>query len=235
LLDQIGPAADGPRIEGLAGSGVALKQLRVVVADDHKLIVEAVRTAFAAEDDIEVVGAAANGVDALRLVAQKSPDVLLLDLRMPLLGGLAVLEQVHQQGLAVKVIVLSVTDDPETIELALQAGAAAVLNKQIDPSTLAGIVRAVAAGAVFRPASLPARDSIELTKREREIIAGLAAGDSNCQIARALWVSEQTVKYHLTKIYRKLGVKSRTEAMVIIFAHQLIRPDARSGLTPGRG
>jgi DNA-binding NarL/FixJ family response regulator len=206
---------------------VAARVARVVVADDHPLFVEALR-AVLEQDGIEILGSTGRGDDVVRLVAETSPDVLLLDLAMPRRDGLECLAEIRQRFPEVEVIVVSADDRPDVIECALGLGAVCFVGKTIAPEELTHAIRVVAdrSSSVIYAASsaaarqqekaagppAPASPEYGLTKREREILSLVVEGHSNAELARMLWVTEQTVKFHLSNIYRKLSVANRTQA-----------------------
>jgi DNA-binding NarL/FixJ family response regulator len=201
-------------------------RLKLLIADDHRLMLEGIRLALADAGDIEIVGETSAGTQVLPLVRQTSPDVVLLDLRMPGMDGLRCLELLGQRHPNVKTVVLSGSEEPDVIEAAFKRGAAAFILKRIDPLDLAPVIRHALDGTVFHPvdtspASAEVPDS-GLTQREADILRALAEGLSNKQIARQFWLSEQTIKFHLTNIYRKLGVSSRTEAVRHAYENGLI-------------
>jgi DNA-binding NarL/FixJ family response regulator len=202
-------------------------RIKLLVADDHKLMISAVRAALADASDIEIVGEATSGSEVLPLVGRMTPDVVLLDLRMPGMDGLRCLELLRERHPSVKSIVVSGNDDPSAVEASLARGAVAFIHKTIDPGDLAAVIRQAIAGNVFfavsnRPTVEAARSDLELTPRETEILRALVDGQSNKQIAGQFWLSEQTIKYHLTNIYRKLQVSSRTEAVRQAYEYGLI-------------
>ncbi len=202
-------------------------RLKVLVADDHRLMLAAVRMAFSDAPDIEIVGEASAGQEVLPLVGRTSPDVVLLDLRMPGMDGLRCLELLHERHPSVKAIIFSGSDDPAAVDAAFARGAVAFIQKAIDPADLPSIVRqAVAGNVIFATGHGGHTDPVEsqwdLTPREIEILRALAGGHSNKQMAREFWLSEQTIKYHLTNIYRKLQVRSRTEAVRLAYEHGVI-------------
>jgi DNA-binding NarL/FixJ family response regulator len=205
-----------------------MRRIRVLVVDDHGLMVEAVRLALEREGDIEIVGDARTGRDVLPEVARRQPDIVLLDIRLPDIDGLAVLERLRARRPDVKVVMLSAIGDPAVTRRALELGASAYLDKHVDPATLASSLRRIMAGSL--PASAGSSNNnagsasrgFALTRRERQVLAHVAKGRSNSEVAGELWLSEQTVKYHLTNIYRKLGVKGRTGAVRYAFEHGLI-------------
>jgi DNA-binding NarL/FixJ family response regulator len=195
-----------------------MRRLKILAVDDHRLMLDAIRAMLAREDDIDVVAEADTGDKVLPLVGQTGPDVVLLDVRMPGMDGLAVLEQLRERYPSVAVVMLSAIDDPALVRAALERGAAAFVLKHVEPRDLAAAVRQVVGGAIFRPldllpASAGSMDEAGLSKRELSILEALESGASNAAIAKDLFLAEQTVKFHLTNIYRKLDVSSRTEAV----------------------
>jgi DNA-binding NarL/FixJ family response regulator len=155
--------------------------------------------------------------------------VVLLDIRMPDVDGLAVLDRLDERYPKIKVVMLSAIDDPEVAQEAIRRGAVAYLDKRTEPGTLASALRSVVAGgdaipevtAPTTPSSRRMRNLL-LTAREREILTQVASGRTNPEIARELYLSEQTIKYHLTNVYRKLSVGSRTEAARFAYEHGLV-------------
>jgi len=204
------------------------KTVRVVIADDHRLIVEGIRRALADADDFEVVGEASSGSQVLPLVRRSSPDMVLLDLRMPGLDGLTALEQIKRDYPDVKVVILSATTDPAVIQTALSRGASAYVIKSVNPPDLPSTLRQAMEGNVFHAIGLPQQGQtsvageLGLTVREIEILKALARGLSNQAIGKELFVAEQTVKFHLTNIYRKLNAANRTEAVRLAYQHGII-------------
>jgi DNA-binding NarL/FixJ family response regulator len=198
--------------------------MKLLIADDHPLIVAGVRHILEREPLFEVVGTAATGAEVLPLVARLNPDVVLLDLRMPGVDGLGCLERIRARHPKVKVIILSMTTDPEQIQAAFKRGACGFLIKTIDLSDLASAIRQAVAGTAFHALGLPALNenavarAAGLTERELTIMKAVSRGLSNQAIGKELWVTEQTVKFHLTNVYRKLGVTNRTEAARWAFA-----------------
>jgi DNA-binding NarL/FixJ family response regulator len=196
-----------------------MRRLRLLLADDHTLVFEAIRCLLEDEKDLDVVACAENGSRVLPLVERTKPDLVVLDLKMPGMDGFECLKALRERFPEVKVAVLSALDSDETIGSALRAGANAFISKSIHPSELPEALRRAATEqepqAIGRDEQR--RDSVAqevgLTERELEVLRALAEGHSNKEIARTLWLAEQTVKFHLTNIYRKLGVASRTEAV----------------------
>jgi DNA-binding NarL/FixJ family response regulator len=199
--------------------------LKVFLVDDHRLMLEAMRTSLEHEGDIAVVGETDCGANVLPLVGQTGPDVVLLDVRMPGVDGLTVLEQLRDRYKNIAVVMFSGIDDPALVRAALERGAAAFVLKHVEPRDLAAAVRQVVNGAIFRPLDLLGsvkKGEIGLSKRELSILEALQAGGSNLEIANELFLAEQTVKFHLTNIYRKLGVSTRTEAVRYAYANGLL-------------
>src|SRR5262245_20421376 len=206
-------------------------RIKLLVADDHKLMVAAVRAALAGSEDIEIVGEAHSGSEVLPLVGRTASEVVLLDLRMPGMDGLRCLELLRERHPSVRSIVFSGNDDPAAVDASLSRGAVAFIHKTIDPGDLAAVIRQAVAGSVFfavsnRPQVEELHADWDLTSRETEILLALAEGRSNKEIAGQFWLSEQTIKYHLTNIYRKLRVGSRTEAVRQAYEHGLIENPA---------
>jgi DNA-binding NarL/FixJ family response regulator len=193
--------------------------VRVLIADDHQLVLNGIRSALAHLDDMEIVGETRRGSQVLPLVKQLHPDAVILDIRMPEMDGLACLELLRKRHPEVRVIMLSVYNDAERIESALRRGASGYIVKSIGPADLGAAVRNAIDGTVFHAFASPTgagqgSDATDagLTERELAILRAVARGLSNRAIGRELWVTEQTVKFHLTNVYRKLGVANRTEA-----------------------
>jgi DNA-binding NarL/FixJ family response regulator len=209
-----------------------MRHIRILVADDHRLMRAAIRLALGPEPDLEVVGEAEDGAEVLALVAHVAPDVVLLDLRMPVIDGFQVLDHLRHDHPEVKIVVLSAADGPQVADEARRRGAAAVLEKHVDPTGLTAALRGAAAAGPREAPGVTAPAARTLTRREAEVLDQLASGSSNGEIAQALFLSEQTVKYHLTNLYRKLGVTGRVEAVRYAFAHGL--PSADSAPTAGR-
>ena len=202
--------------------------MKVLLADDHRLTLEGVRRALESAEDIEVVGEASNGSQVLPLIERTQPDVVLLDIRMPQLDGLACLDRIRRRYPKVKAVAFSMFDDAEHIEAALRRGACGYIVKSIDPRDLPSAIRQAVEGNFYYALGLPdAQESNTLkasglTDREILILTELAHGLSNDAIGRKLYLSEQTVKFHLHKVYRKLGVANRTEAARFAYERGLL-------------
>ncbi len=203
--------------------------LKVLVADDHPLILQGLRRSLEACDDIDVIGEARSGAEVLPLVERRRPDVVLLDLRMPGMDGVECVRQIKQSSPEVKAVVLSACDDRPSIESAEKAGASAYVLKSVSSVDIPALLRQVVAGyTLFQAPSEVSADASadaegpELTERELTILASVAAGLTTKAISAELWVSEHTVKFHLTNIYRKLGVTNRSGAVRYAYEHGLV-------------
>lgn len=201
--------------------------IRVLIADDHPVVRQGLRTFLDLQEDLDVVGEAANGAEAVALVETLAPDVLLLDLKMPVLDGLGTLLLLGERGLSPRALVLTSVSDREDVAPAMRAGAAGFLYKDVEPAALVHAIRAVHGGQVLLapeaaeamlslsgsvPATPEGRRVAPLTEREREVLALIASGRSNREIARQLTVAEKTVKTHVSNVLMKLGVQDRTQA-----------------------
>ncbi|MEU4702015.1 response regulator transcription factor [Nonomuraea dietziae] len=199
--------------------------IQVLIADDHPVVRQGLRTFLDLQDDITVVGEAGDGAEAVALVEKLRPDVLLLDLKMPVLDGLGALERLN--GGPTRVLVLTSVSDRSDVGPAMRAGAAGFLYKDVDPNALVQAVRAVHGGQVLlaqeaASAMLSAEaPPVPLTDREREVLRLIAAGRSNKEIARDLSVAEKTVKTHVSNVLMKLGVQDRTQAALYAVRHGL--------------
>jgi DNA-binding NarL/FixJ family response regulator len=202
-------------------------RITVLIADDHPVVRQGLQVLLSVQDDIEVVGEAADGGQAVALAAELDPDVILLDLKLPVMDGIAVLRELRDRGRGARALVLTSAPDRSLVSLAVQAGAAGFLYKDVDPDALVRAIRSVhdghtllapdAAGSLLRSgAAAPAVQGIgALTAREREVLAQIADGRSNREIARLLRVSEKTVKTHVSSVLAKLGVADRTQAALL--------------------
>jgi DNA-binding NarL/FixJ family response regulator len=189
-------------------------------------MLDGVRRALEADGGFEIVGETQDGRNVLSLVAKTSPDLVLLDIRMPHMDGLACLDQVHARYPDVKVVMLSASTTSDLVETALKRGATAYISKSVNPDDLPSTLRQAIEGNVYSVGvgelEPSANKAAGLTDRETAILTALARGLSNDDIAKELWVTQQTVKFHLTNIYRKLGVRNRTEAVRLAYQRGLV-------------
>lgn len=205
----------------------AARTLGVLIAEPHPLTLDSIRETLEAADHIEVVGEALRAADLLAALRVTRPDVVLLGLDLPDMEGLACLGLVCENHPTVKVVMLAAEREPERIEAALRGGAIACVLKSVEPADLASAVRQAVEGTVYTamapPPAPPADPAAEagLTERERTMLSALARGLSNKAIAQELWVTEQTVKFHLNNLYRKIGVPNRTAAARFAYTHGL--------------
>ena len=205
-----------------------MRRLKVLIADDHRLMLHSIRLALEADEEIEIVAEVDSGTKVIPFIGQTGPDLVLLDIRMPGIDGLTVLERIRERYPHVKVAILSGVDDPSVIQAAFGRGAAAYIVKHVDPRDLPSALRQAVEGTVFQPlgalesVTKGAAEEVELTKRELTILEALQIGRSNKQIAEKLFLAEQTVKFHLTNIYRKLDVSNRTEAVRYAHDHGIV-------------
>ncbi|MEV5841316.1 response regulator transcription factor [Streptomyces sp. NPDC051985] len=232
----------------MTSSSSGSSPIRVVIADDQQMVRQGFTVLLNAQPGIEVVGQAVDGLDAVVQVAELTPDVVLMDIRMPELGGIEATRRIVVERPHIKVLVLTTFDLDEYVYEALRAGASGFLLKDASADKLAEAVRVVAAGdALLAPgvtrrliaqfsqldgggvrAPLKSRVA-DLTERETEVLALIAQGLSNAEIAERLVVAEQTVKTHVGRILVKLGLRDRTQAAVFAYESGLVRP---SGSAP---
>jgi DNA-binding NarL/FixJ family response regulator len=199
--------------------------ISVLIVDDHPVVRRGLRVLLEVQDGIEVTGEAGDGATALALAAEHAPDVILLDLKLPGMDGIAVLGELRARDSAARVLVLTSATEPASASLAVRSGAAGVVYKDVDPDALVRAIRSVhdgnlllapeAADALARSAGLEVAGLGGLTVREREVLAEIAKGRSNREIARALGVAEKTVKAHVSSVLAKLGVQDRTQAALL--------------------
>ncbi len=194
--------------------------IRVLVVDDHPVVRQGLRTFLDLQDDLEVVGESADGASCVDDAERLRPDVILLDLRMPGADGVAALHGLRAAGNPARVLVITSFTEPSAVLPAVRAGASGYVYKDIDPPALAAAIRSVHAGHVLLHPDVArllaaggARPgAADLTARERDVLAEVARGRSNREIARELSLSEKTVKTHVSAILGKLGVQDRTQA-----------------------
>ena len=206
--------------------------IRVVLAEDHALMRDAVKLVFGEDEGVELVGEVANGYELLPLMSRVEADFVLLDVQLPGLDGLGCLEALAEHHPQVKVAMLSAVEDPQVIESAFRRGARGYILKSVNPFDLPAAIRQIVDESVIhRP--LAAHVGVAgrtrpagLSEKEVAVLVELCHGHTNKQIAVTLWLSEQTVKFHLRNIYRKLEIKSRTEALRYAYEHDLTATSA---------
>ncbi len=218
--------------------------IRVLIADDQALVRAGFRMILEAGGQLEVVGEADDGREAVGLTRELSPDVVLMDVRMPVLDGIAATAEIVATGLTSRVLVLTTFDEERTVYDAMRAGASGFLLKTAPPNTLTDAVRTVASGdALLAPSitrrlieeflSRPAPGTAvpealgQLSDREMEVLKLIAAGMSNAEIAAELFVSEATVKTHVNHVLQKLRLRDRVQAVVLAYEVGLVRPGQR--------
>lgn len=214
--------------------------IRILIADDHALLRQGIKNVLELEDDLVTVGEAADGEETIAKTLEQQPDVLLLDLNMPKVNGLEVIKTVKHTLPDLKILVLTILDDENYLYEVIKNGAAGYVLKDIEPRMLIQAIRAVNAGESFIYPTLTkklinevsrtqtldrvrrrGRDN-RLTYREMEVLQLIAQGMSNAEIAGQLFLSEKTVKNHLTSIFRKLNVSDRTQAALYAVKHKLV-------------
>ncbi len=216
------------------------KKIRIAIADDHTIFRDGLRKLLSLETDFEVCAEAKDGTEVLDVLRQSEPDVLLLDLKMPGLDGIGALQRIQNQKLKTKIIVLTASDDESEYVQAMKYGTSGIVLKQTATELLIKSIRKVHQGeiwldakttaAVMRQFAAPGemggpreRERPRLSNREREIVALVAQGFKNKEIAERMFISEQTVKNHLHNIFDKLGVSDRLE-LALYAIHRNIRP-----------
>ena len=207
--------------------------IKVLLVDDHQVVRRGLRTFLEVQDDIEVVGEASDGAEGVALAQELTPDVILMDVKMPGMDGIDALRRLRELDHPARVLIVTSFTEQRTVVPALRAGAAGYVYKDIDPDALAGAIRSVHAGHILlQPevaGALLSQDEANsgqgrggsLTEREREVLGLIADGRSNREIARALVLSEKTVKTHVSNILMKLDLADRTQAALWAVRHGL--------------
>jgi NarL family two-component system response regulator YdfI len=214
--------------------------IRVLIADDHLVVREGLRAILEAAPDLTLVGEAADGLEAVRLAGELSPDVVLMDLRMPGMDGIEAIRQIKARYPAVEIVILTTYDDDEYIVRGLRAGARGYLLKDTSRKVLFETIRAAARGESLLPAAVVEKvvahlaepqpvEAGMLSGREQEVLALLAQGLANKEIAARLHIAERTVKAHVASVFNKLGVNSRTEAVAVALRGGLLPAEPREG------
>jgi two-component system, NarL family, response regulator LiaR len=208
------------------------KPIRVMLVDDHMMVRRGLATFLKVFDDLELAGEAESGEAAIQVCAEVLPDVILMDMRLPVMDGAAATRAIRQQFPQVQVIALTSFKEGELIKRALEAGAIGYLLKDVSADDLVRAIRAAHSGrstlspeasqALVQSASQPPAPGLDLTEREREVLALMVEGLNNTQIAGKLGVSPSTIKSHVSNILSKLGVASRTEAVTLALRQKLV-------------
>ena len=212
-----------------------VKQIRLMIVDDHRVVRSGLSAFLLAYDDLKLVGEASNGEEAVRLCAQVKPDVVLMDLVMPVMDGITATKAIRERCPKTQVIALTSFGDQERVQAALKAGAIGYLLKDVSDVELVAAVRNAAAGqptlaadaqrALIQAATNPKPPGSDLTEREREVLALMVKGMSNDQIAEHLVVRPSTAKFHVSNVLSKMGVTTRTEAVAMALQHRLVKSD----------
>jgi two-component system, NarL family, response regulator LiaR len=197
--------------------------IQVLIVDDHPLAQSGIRNFIDAFDDLQLVGTASSGEDAITSCERLCPDVVLMDLLMPGMGGVAAIAAIRRASPATEVIALTSAHDGALVNEALEAGAISFLMKNVSAFELAQAIRpAAAATALVQRVRQSGGLGSDLSEREREVLQLVAQGRSNAEIAEALSISRSTVKFHVSSICSKLGVSSRAEAIALAYQHRLV-------------
>ncbi|MCC5464073.1 response regulator [Pelosinus baikalensis] len=222
--------------------------IKIVIADDHALLRQGIINVLNLEDDFQVIGEACDGAETVEKAIALTPDILLLDINMPRMNGLEVIKKINEQEKAIKIIVLTMHDDESYVMEVIKSGAVGYLLKDIEPGMLVAAIRTVYAGEsyiyptlakrIFNEFSRTQQDKEKekvcevvrtisrreegLTYREYEVLQGVCRGLSNQELAKSLFLSEKTVKNHLTNIFRKISVNDRTQAVLYAIKHKLV-------------
>jgi NarL family two-component system response regulator YdfI len=215
---------------------VASDSIRVLIADDHLIVREGLRLILETGEGFELVGEAADGAEAVRLARELSPDVVLMDLRMPNMDGLTAIERLRAEQPQVAIVILTTYNEDDLMLRGLRAGARGYLLKDTDRDTLLNTIRAAARGETLLKPEIMARllsqtepsrssSALDLTDREREVLAAVARGERSKEIAAQMGITERTVKAHLASIYNKLGVDSRAAAIAVASQRGLLPAD----------
>lgn len=214
-----------------------MNNIRVLIADDHSMVRQGIKQILELENDITVVALAANGVEAIKLTREFKPDVILMDINMPGMNGLQAIKELKDEKVSSRIIVLTIHQDREYLFKTLQMGAEGYVLKDAEPSVLIEAIRSVFRGQSFIQPNMTKElvkefnrvtlhekdknDENSLTSREVEVLELIAEGMINKEIAKQLYISEKTVKNHVSNIFKKLNVSDRTQAAIYAFKHNL--------------
>ncbi|MCS6872177.1 MAG: response regulator transcription factor [Anaerolineae bacterium] len=208
------------------------KSIRVVIIDDHEMVRRGLSLFLRGFADMQVVGEAANGAEAIQVCEEQKPDVVLMDIVMPEMNGIEATRLLRERFPEIAIVALSSASDTRSVTTTMQAGATSYLLKNVSDDQLANAIRAAQRGqrtlspeatqALINAATRPPEPDFRLTEREREVLALLSEGLNNQEIAERLFISRSTVKYHISSILAKLGVSNRAEAVSLALKHSLV-------------
>lgn len=213
-------------------------KIHVAIADDHAMVREGLKQILELEDDIEVVAQASNGEEALDIARKKQPDVILMDINMPGMNGLEAIKEIKDEKVPSKIIVLTIHEDREYLFKTLHMGAEGYVLKDADPNVLIEAIRSVNSGEAYIQGNMTKElvkefkrvtvnenkeksENNNLTSREKEVLELIAEGLINREIAKRLYISEKTVKNHVSNIFKKLNVSDRTQAAIYAYKNNI--------------
>ncbi|PKM77585.1 MAG: DNA-binding response regulator [Firmicutes bacterium HGW-Firmicutes-15] len=213
-----------------------MDKIRILIADDHTMVREGLRKLLQTDENLEIIAEVGDGQGAINVARKEKPDIILMDINMPGTNGLAATLIIKKELPATKVIAVTIYEDEEVVEM-VKAGVSAYILKDVAGSELISTIHKVMAGEVVIHPRVAKRlikelirnenkkDEIKLTRREKDVLTLLVQGSSNKNIADIMFISEKTVKNHLTSIFRKLGVKDRTQAAVYALKNNMVEAD----------
>lgn len=216
---------------------IFLNTINILIADDHSIVREGLKQLLDLEEDFKVIGQASNGVETIERVTELKPDVLLLDINMPVMNGINALRKIKENGLTTNVVILTLHEDREYLLETMQIGATGYILKDSDSATLYKAIRDAYNGQSYiqpklaaelvkefsKPKGIKIKPENELTQREYEVLMLIAEGHNNKEIAEELFISEKTVKNHVSNIFRKINVSDRTQAAIYAFKNNIKR------------
>ena len=214
-----------------------MSKIQILIADDHSIVREGLKQLLELEEDFEVVGQASNGVETIEKVKELKPDVLLLDINMPVMNGIKALKKLKEEGIDTRVVILTIHEDREYLLETMQIGASGYILKDSDSASFFKAIRDAYAGESYiqpklaadlirefnRPRVTRVKNENELTQREYEVITLIADGMNNKDIADRLFISEKTVKNHVSNIFRKINVSDRTQAAIYAYKNKIMK------------
>jgi len=212
-----------------------VSMIRIMIADDHSIVREGLKQLLELEEDFSVVGQASNGVETIEKIKELHPDVLLLDINMPIMNGIKALKKLKEDGIDTKVVILTIHEDREYLIETMQIGASGYILKDSDSASFFKAIRDAYSGESYiqpklaadlikefnKPRGTRIKKENELTQREYEVIALIADGLNNKDIAEKLYISEKTVKNHVSNIFRKINVSDRTQAAIYAYKNNI--------------